>query len=278
MANRKQKVIGVLGGCGPYAGLQLVKNIFDQTIAGTDQEHLPVYLSSVPGDIADRTAYLLNPATENPAFSIAGLLSKLEEAGAEVAGIACNTSHAPAIYEVICGELQRTGSRIKLLHIVDETIRFLRETSPHITKVGILCSDGTYRTKLYENRLLCAGYDVIRPSEAFQHMYIHQCIYDEQFGIKAHSSPVTNWAKECIAKAAAYFEEMGAEALILGCTEFSLAIGSQTVKGMQVVDSVKVLARALIRDTAPAKLRPLPGTGKLQQSSIEQVYSEIVIN
>jgi aspartate racemase len=276
MTYSKRKVIGVLGGCGPYAGLQLVKNIFDQTIAGTDQEHLPVYLSSVPGDIADRTAYLLNPETENPAYSIAALLSKLEDAGAEVAGIACNTSHAPAIYEVICSELERKGSSIKLLHIVDETIRFLKEISPLVTRVGILCSDGTYRTKLYENQLMDAGYDVIRPPEDFQHMYIHQCVYDEQYGIKAQSSPVSSWAKDRISKAAAYFEENSAGALILGCTEFSLAVNTHTLNSMQVVDSVKVLARALIRETAPSRLRPLPGTGKLQQNSPGQVYSEII--
>ncbi len=265
MTDSKKKIIGVLGGCGPYAGLLLVKSIFDQTIAGSDQEHVPVYLSSVPGEIADRTAYLMDPETENPAFSIAGLLYKLEEAGAEVAGIACNTSHAPAIYEVICDELQRAGSRIKLLHIVDETIRYLREESPHVTRVGILCSDGTYKTKLYENRLKDAGYDVIRVPESFQHEYIHQCVYDEHSGIKAQSSPVSSWAKQCISIAADYFEEKGAGALILGCTEFSLAIRSHTLKGMYVVDSVKILARALIRETAPAKLRPLPGGAQLQK-------------
>jgi hypothetical protein len=40
--------IGIIGGAGPYAGLNLVKKIFDQTLARTDQDHLPVVLVSLP--------------------------------------------------------------------------------------------------------------------------------------------------------------------------------------------------------------------------------------
>ena len=52
-------MIGIVGGVGPYAGLDLTKKIFDQTLAGSDQEHLPVILVSRPDEIADRTEYLL---------------------------------------------------------------------------------------------------------------------------------------------------------------------------------------------------------------------------
>ncbi|HEY5615808.1 MAG TPA: aspartate racemase, partial [Bacteroidota bacterium] len=38
---QKKHIIGVVGGVGPYAGLDLVKKIFDQTTASIDQEHLP---------------------------------------------------------------------------------------------------------------------------------------------------------------------------------------------------------------------------------------------
>ena len=32
--------IGVIGGVGPYAGIDLVKKVFDNTIASSDQEHI----------------------------------------------------------------------------------------------------------------------------------------------------------------------------------------------------------------------------------------------
>lgn len=54
----KDKVIGVIGGMGPYAGLELVRHIFDQTIAASDQEHLPVVLFSMGDRVPDRSTFL----------------------------------------------------------------------------------------------------------------------------------------------------------------------------------------------------------------------------
>ena len=52
-------IIGIVGGVGPYAGLDLTEKIFGQTIASSDQEHLPVALLSLPERIEDRTRYLV---------------------------------------------------------------------------------------------------------------------------------------------------------------------------------------------------------------------------
>ena len=54
------KTIGVVGGVGPYAGLDLAKKIFDNTEAQHDQEHLDVLLVNSPRLINDRTAYFHN--------------------------------------------------------------------------------------------------------------------------------------------------------------------------------------------------------------------------
>lgn len=249
-----QKVIGVLGGCGPYAGLHLVKSIFDETCAQKDQEHLPVYLSSVPAAITDRTGFLLDPRIDNPAHAIASLIAQMEKLGVDIAGIACNTSHAPGIFEVIQDDLFQAGCKIRLLHIIDETIAFLKETYPRAGTIGVLSSDGTYRTRLYDDRLAAAGYRVVRPSQSFQHENIHLCVYHPQYGIKAQSSPVTAWARERIATTIDFFQEQRVEVLVLGCTEFSLAVDTASSGGLGIIDSTTALARALIRETYPEKL------------------------
>ncbi|MBT8073778.1 MAG: aspartate racemase, partial [Xanthomonadales bacterium] len=84
-------MIGIVGGVGPYAGLDLVRNIFDQTLARTDQEHLDVVMLSMPSSITDRTEYLIGQNGENPGLGIADVIKRLEAAGATVAGIPCNT-------------------------------------------------------------------------------------------------------------------------------------------------------------------------------------------
>ncbi len=102
------KTIGIGGGVGPYAGLDLAKKIFDNTEAQHDQEHLDVLLVNNPRLIDDWTAYILavrdgkvatDPATDpaNPGRGIVACIRKLAAAGAEVVGVPCNTAHAPLI-------------------------------------------------------------------------------------------------------------------------------------------------------------------------------------
>ena len=54
-----KKMIGIVGGVGSYAGIDLIKKIYDQTDALCDQDHLPVSMLSVPDKIWDRTDFLL---------------------------------------------------------------------------------------------------------------------------------------------------------------------------------------------------------------------------
>jgi len=41
------KMIGVVGGIGSYAGIDLIKKIYDHTRATCDQEHLPCTAHSI---------------------------------------------------------------------------------------------------------------------------------------------------------------------------------------------------------------------------------------
>ena len=47
------KVIGIAGGMGPYADLDLIRKILDQTIAYKDQDHFSIALLSNPREIID---------------------------------------------------------------------------------------------------------------------------------------------------------------------------------------------------------------------------------
>ena len=50
-------MIGIVGGVGPFAGLDLLGKILGQTVAQTDQDHLTVVSLSQPSTIPDRTAF-----------------------------------------------------------------------------------------------------------------------------------------------------------------------------------------------------------------------------
>lgn len=99
------------------------RKILEETIATGDPDHLPVIAVSWPQRIPDRTEYLLGHITDNPARAIVAQLRLLADAGATVAGIPCNTAHAPAIFDVIREGVGAFERPLRLLHMIDETAR-----------------------------------------------------------------------------------------------------------------------------------------------------------
>jgi aspartate racemase len=197
--------------------------------------------------IGDRSAYLAGEHQENPAFEILDIIGKLESAGAEVIGITCNTAHSPAIYDVILKELKRKESPVRLLNMPQETCDNLKENFPLIKRVGVMTTNGTYNSGIYETLLTEMGYDVILPDTRFQHSVIHRAVYDPEFGIKANPGKCSGELNLLLTQAVDFFEEQQAQAVILGCTEFSLVNMSSRSK-LLFVDSSASLASALLRE------------------------------
>ena len=246
-------VIGIVGGMGPEAGLALFNKILLHTDARTDQEHLSVMLMSFPKHIADRTLFLEGRVSANPAYSVARVLEKLQNAGSKVAAIACNTCHAPAIYNTILEELDRIHCSIKLVNMPFETCRYIQEHHAQVHRVGVMGTNGTYKAGIYEHLLKACGYEVVVPDFGFQNEVIHRMIYDPEFGIKANLNSITRETKLLMDKALAFFKQKKASAIILGCTELSLVTANDEVStDMIVVDSIDALALALIREAQQA--------------------------
>ena len=249
-------MIGIVGGVGPYAGLDLLRKVFDNTIARRDQDHLDTILLSLSSGILDRTEYLVGVVNENPALAIAEVLIKLEKAGARVAGIPCNTAHVDEIFQVIKDELEKADCRIEVLHMIGETVSFIGTTFPGIKRIGLLSTTGTYRSAVYRDALEDEGFEVFRPSFEMQEEVIHPAIYHPDYGIKSVSNPVQSRAVENLRKGFKYLKDLGAEAVILGCTEIPIAFPEKEIEGMVTIDPTNVLARAMISHDAPEKLKP----------------------
>jgi len=251
---RNSKLIGIIGGVGPYAGLDLTEKIFGETNAQSDQDHLPVALLSVPDKIVDRTEFLLGNTEENPAVAVAELIQHLEQLGARVIGIPCNTMHAKKIFGTIQSLLHQKNSKVLLLNMIEEVIRFIISNHPEMRKVGILSTKGTYKSGVYEDALHKNVLEPVLPDVALQDS-IHEAIYNPDYGIKAVSRPVSNYAREILNKGIQHLEEKGAKGIVLGCTEIAFALTEKDSEGLKLFDATRILARALIRETYPEKLR-----------------------
>lgn len=247
-------IIGIVGGVGPWAGLDLQRKILEQTVAARDQDHLPVIAVSRPGPIPDRTEYLLGRVAENPAMAMLEQLRLLARAGATVAGIPCNTAHAPVIFDVIRAGVAECAP-LRLLNLIEETAAHMTAHHPTLRTVGVLSTTGTWRTRLYPAALEPLGYRVVAPDESMQEALVHPTIYDPDYGIKA-TGAVTARARADLARAIVALRERGAEAILLGCTELPPALPGREYEGIPLIDPTLALARALVGAADPQRLRP----------------------
>ena len=251
MTPRSPRPIGIVGGVGPMAGLDLVRKITAVTRAHRDQDHLPVTLISHPHRIPDRTEFLLGHATENPGHAIADVADALVEGGAEVVGVPCNTAHAPAIFGVV---RERLAGRCDLVDMVREVGDELSRRFPHARRIGVLSTTGTLVAEIYPQRLGPLGLDVIQLPLALQAATVQPAIYDDAYGIKSVSDPVSERAVAGLRAGLGHLVGAGAEVVVLACTEIPLGLRMREADGVPVLDATRVLARALVRRSCPEAL------------------------
>ena len=251
MNARDKVMIGVVGGVGPYAGIDLVRKIFDQTRAGCDQDHLPVSMLSLPGMISDRTEYLLGITKENPGIVLSDVICRLFNLGASVVGIPCNTAHAVPIFDEI---VARIPKEINLIHMIDEVAKYIKMQHPSVGNVGILSTTGTLKSNVYPQCLSRHGLNGIQVPEEIQRCHIHPAIYSPEYGIKAQSNPVSAESENGLHVGIENLVRNGVEAVIPGCTEIPLALTETDVNGVPLIDPTRILARALILAVSPEDL------------------------
>ncbi|MNQ93948.1 Aspartate racemase [compost metagenome] len=168
--------------------------------------------------------------------------------------MACNTSYSAAIYNIIKQELKELGSRVELLHMPMETCLHLKNDFPESRRIGLMTSNGTYKTGLYKKILQDMNYEVIIPDADFQDGIIHRIIYDPDWGIKACQNKISERALTMFHQAIDFFKDNQTDAIILGCTEFSLITNAELIKGMSIIDATDCLAKAMVKRALTQRL------------------------
>jgi len=251
----KKKIIGIVGGVGPFAGLDLFKKIFNLTNASADQQHLNVLLHSLPGQIPDRTAFLTGTEHANPAKGLFDIVCKLDGASASIIGIPCNTSHAAIIWNPLSKKVATKFPHITLVNMVEEVAKTVSTNHYENSKIGIMTTTGAVVAKSYDDSLMQYGMIPVYPDDDVQHKYIQDAIYNKEYGIKAFSDPTTPRAKKHFKVGLDHLISKGVNAIILGCTEIPLSLKGDTYKSIPLYDSTLILAGKLVTLADPAKLK-----------------------
>ena len=224
------KTIGVLGGMGPWATLDFFEKILRLTPAKTDQEHLRVIIDNNP-KIPDRSPAIVGNG-EDPTPALVAGARTLQQAGADVIVIPCNTAHY--FYERV-----QNAVSLPVLHILEEVAATAREEVPSARALGILATAAAVSSGLYARACARQGIEVVNPDPASQQV-VNRAIYAVKAG---QMGPEITAGLQKIADA---LVGRGAQALVLGCTELPFVLKPQDVR-VPLLDSNQILARAAVR-------------------------------
>ncbi len=231
--------LGLIGGLGPAATVDLFNKIVKATPAKTDQEHFKLVIEENP-QTPDRTACLLEGKTD-PTICLYHSAKRLEEDGCDAIIIPCNTAHAFLPYmkrylKVPFVDMQQTA-------LEDIATRFKEP------RIGLLATSGTIKTGIYSKKAEAMGLPLFTPDEEHQKL-VMSAIYGPQ-GAKAGFTEGV--CRDELLSAAEYLvREYACNVLILGCTELPLILDETDEfpiadSRVAIVDPTAVLARKVAK-------------------------------
>ena len=220
----RKKVLGILGGLGPLAGVYFYRLITEHTKALCDRDHLDVIVVS-GASTPDRTDFIMGKSPLSPLPKMKEDVGRLAAAGAEIIAVPCNTAH------FFFDELD-AFSPVPVLNIVRETAEHAKAKG--VKRVGILATDGTIFSGSYKHECDRLGMEYVTPGEPAQ-KELMEIIYKS---IKASAAPDMRKFN----KIADELASKGCDAIILGCTELSLLPKDQMTERNIIIDSLFVLA------------------------------------
>jgi len=237
--------IGILGGMGPEATVDLFSKIIKATPATRDQDHLRVIIDNNPA-IPDRQKAILESGP-SPAPFLVETAKNLAVAGADFIVMPCNTAHF-WIDEI------RKVVNIPVVDMIEETARETLRLYPSLRKVGVMAASGTMRAGLYQKRFQDLGIATVTPEQKDQ-ARLMEVIYLVKAGELSKSSVTAIEIGRTLVK-------IGAEAVIAGCTEIPLILKASDLP-VPIIDATQVLAARAVQI---ARMYEYPSLGTVGES------------
>jgi aspartate racemase len=226
-----EKIVGILGGMGPEATVDLFQKILRVTPAKRDQDHLRI-LIDCNSKIPDRNDAALHGG-EDPFPILRDSALGLEKAGADLIAIPCNAAH--------CWHREVQGCvRIPILHIMEATADYLKTRYPEVRRVGLLAAPVTVRMGLYQRALEGRGLAAVLPDAPSQERVLEviRAVKAGQLGEEV---------RRMIRAEGEQLAAQGAQAAVAGCTEIPIVLQEGDLSS-PVVDATLALALRVVRE------------------------------
>lgn len=221
----KALTVGVLGGMGPEATIDFMNKVLAATPAAQDDDHVRMLVDHNP-HVPDRTQAILGNGGE-PGPVLARMAARLQQAGADMVVMPCNTAHAfqPDIEAAL---------DIPFVSIIDETVA----ACAGFDAVGLLATQGCLASGIYNEALAAAGIRAVLPddTEVERFMKLTGRIKAGDTGPDVGAG-MLELADALVAR--------GARAVIAGCTEIPLVL-EQSMLEVPLLASTDILAEATV--------------------------------
>lgn len=231
--------VGMIGGLGPAATVDLYDKIVKATPAKNDQEHFKLVVEQNP-QIPDRTANLLGQGVD-PTLALYNCAKRLQKDGCEALIIPCNTAHAFIPY-------MERHLDIPFINMQQTTMDEIKAKFGEKARIGLLATTGTVQTGIYTKKAEAMGLPIFFPDEEHQKR-VMAAIYGPQGAKAGFTDGVCH---DDLVSAAEYLvKTYDCNVLILGCTELPLILdeGDFECAGKTVflIDPTSALARRVAR-------------------------------
>ncbi|VVE21234.1 aspartate/glutamate racemase family protein [Pandoraea anhela] len=227
------RFLGVLGGMGPLAGTYFVQRLIALTPATRDQEHVPTILWSDPR-IPERPAGFERRGEDPLPWLINGV-SQLTRCGAGAIAIPCNTAH-------LWHEQMSAATNIPVLHIVGSVCEELQRRHLQNASIGLMATAATTRAGMYQRIMARDGLRcLVSQTPEFERL----CAQAIDLVKRNQADAAFDAAAKCVEMLA----DLGADVVVLGCTELPLALpyARRTSLRLPVIDSIDTLASSALR-------------------------------
>ena len=199
-------MIGILGGMGTQAGLDFCNKLAKLNSGKLDQQY-PMFV------LYNKSNTPRRPENLKKYYNVLNALVKgckmLQKNNCKFIVMPCNTAHY--WHEDIQKKI-----KIPLISMPKEVYKHTKKTCKKNSKIGILCTEATLKTKVY-NQYFDKDFNLISPEKLLQKNSVNKSIKLVKMGkIKE--------AEKVIRPAVNYLIKNKCKKIILGCTELPIAI------------------------------------------------------
>ncbi len=233
------KTIGILGGMGPFATLDLFEKILENTPAAVEQEHPRIIIYNNP-KIPPR----IHPAcpSQSPLPELIKSAAILQKAGADFIIMPCHTAHI--WYE----EIQKHVS-IPFYSMIKNTVRSIEHFygNKENKKLLLLATETTIQSKLYEREFKDSSFSIIVPNSE------EQKIVDKAIKVvKSGDKNPRDFTIETVNQMINHYKDDGVALLVGCCTEIPLMYPLFQTE-MEMIDPTLLLAKLAIEKAMEEK-------------------------